>query len=713
MMTTRSQAIGERSLFVSLGILAALTLFLTLLTSANGESSAAAGSSLTPIIAGRQHCPDSCNTDNCSLPACALCEFSCGGRCNHASHHNQPEESSLFVPENVQSCEENAFTNITSSVFSAEPQWTHYPSPARPVIAETAPVFADINEDGIYDWLLSSHQTVQIIGFGHMKEGHLQYTHAEVAGHADSGGDRHGQSLIDITGDGELDLFISAGGGLGGMKGPGNSNQLFWGPLLQTTSGAEIDAARAAGLSNSAARGRHSLWFDFNHDGFLDVLLTADRPILDYLAPSKLMLGTAGHEFTASPIMEYSKVAMISDVDGDGLAQELIIARDHCWPQAKPPYSRKTHDFCRSRPVGTTAVYKFDAANKKIMDIGKIYKPALPLAENQPACCKPGRGDTFNKENNNCYARSMVSADLDGDLLADQVILLCSQLRFYFSSDRSRGILPFGGQHIGQVLSIPANCNAKALRVADFDNNGFQEILLACYQPGKWYMIVSDPQHRKLWSVADSCLSSSDLSHYTEALPTVSDFEQACVDGADNPGRSGVIAEQLCGNSADKILIATGLGRKQRAEKYMNAELSGLSVVDINNDGALDVVSTVRYARMQFFLNATNKTEDQNRFISFRVIDKKSRRTSPKSVGMRLILTVNACEGCDKQFREISSFQSAPDKHGYLDDRILFGLGPEGVPVDLSITFSNGNRKHIDLTDWQFTDTNAPIDIVL
>ncbi len=79
------------------------------------------------------------------------------------------------------------------------------------------------------------------------------------------GGDSHGNTWIDFDNDGDPDLFVSSGGqeGVGSQK-----NYLF------ANNNGNLEAQVAArGLDYAFGRGRTSLWFDYNKDGLLDVLL--------------------------------------------------------------------------------------------------------------------------------------------------------------------------------------------------------------------------------------------------------------------------------------------------------------------------------------------------------------------------------------------------------------------------------------------------------
>jgi len=82
----------------------------------------------------------------------------------------------------------------------------------------------------------------------------------------DRRGDTHAATWVDLDRDGDDDLMVVRGGGSG--VGMGDSNHLF------INDGARlVEQATEFGLDYPYARGRSPLWFDWNNDGYLDVLL--------------------------------------------------------------------------------------------------------------------------------------------------------------------------------------------------------------------------------------------------------------------------------------------------------------------------------------------------------------------------------------------------------------------------------------------------------
>ena len=80
-----------------------------------------------------------------------------------------------------------------------------------------------------------------------------------------SGGDTHATTWVDFDNDGDPDVFVS----LGGQEGEGSQPNYFF----VNNSGTLSEQAGERNLDYPFGRGRSSLWFDYDDDGLLDVLL--------------------------------------------------------------------------------------------------------------------------------------------------------------------------------------------------------------------------------------------------------------------------------------------------------------------------------------------------------------------------------------------------------------------------------------------------------
>ncbi|MGQ0791675.1 MAG: FG-GAP repeat domain-containing protein, partial [Nitrosopumilaceae archaeon] len=117
--------------------------------------------------------------------------------------------------------------------------------------------------------------------------------------------DLHGAAWADFDNDGDQDLYISVGGGRGTGIGSATYN-IF----LINQNGRLIDKAIDYGLEFPLSRGRMPLWFEWDGDGLLDILLVnAPRP--DGQAPTSLFhQSSSGFE----KILEFSDIKVVDSV---------------------------------------------------------------------------------------------------------------------------------------------------------------------------------------------------------------------------------------------------------------------------------------------------------------------------------------------------------------------------------------------------------------
>ena len=359
------------------------------------------------------------------------------------------------------------------------------------------------------------------------------------------------------------------------------------------------------------------------------------------------------------------------------------------------PFSNGILNFCKTRPVGTTAVYKFQ--NGRMVNMEKRYSNVSATRAMQPPCCQHGSMGPFKAENKDCFVKSMASADFDGDLLADQIFLYDSKMVFFFSSDRERGVLPFAKQIIGAEINFPDYCIGQSVRVIDLNNDSKEEILVACSRPGTFLIYSRNTANKGDWTLDNGCnngRSLGDLDRITRStLVTADDYRTAC------EYNRGADAKKLCNYNR------TGTQPPFRTR--------GLTTGDLNNDGFVDFVVAHQMGRMLFFQNTPSAQTRNNRFIAFKLKGGGPGIGNVYGIGATLILYARNIRADDSdqvttQFREISSYQ-LHDKFGYQDDRIIFGLGPTGVPIRLEVRWPNRNTGSYDLGQWEFSSRLDPV----
>ena len=233
--------------------------------------------------------------------------------------------------------------------------------------------------------------------------------------------DAHGVAFVDIDKDGLLDMYISTGADHGTQSGPVYDSFLAWGDqpvAVDQKSAGKLkqvahfrggrDAARKANMHNPDASGRLAYFVDFDSDGTLDLAFANQvRESADWIerdgagesAPAGvgLALKNQGNR-TFAPLMgfaEYARTMLLTDADGDGHANELVVQRRECLPRSfrpdGPHNPTKTAEFCAARPCATTAVYKYDHATHTL----KLLNPS---DSTQPATATEAAEDEEDEE---------------------------------------------------------------------------------------------------------------------------------------------------------------------------------------------------------------------------------------------------------------------------------------------------------------------------
>lgn len=157
-------------------------------------------------------------------------------------------------------------------------------------------------------------------------------------------GDVHGAVWIDFDNDGDQDIVE--------IGGAGGDDSLTSNRVFVNTLGLLEDRAGDLGLDLPAGRGRTSQWWDWNGDGWLDVVVH-NIPRSDGLDPADLFI-RSGAGFVATGLLpentanRASTFAQLADLDDDGDLEMM----SHGWPRPNRVYDVDLQGF-----VDVTDVY--------------------------------------------------------------------------------------------------------------------------------------------------------------------------------------------------------------------------------------------------------------------------------------------------------------------------------------------------------------------
>ena len=144
--------------------------------------------------------------------------------------------------------------------------------------------------------------------------------------------DTHGVAWADYDNDGDQDLIVLSGGG----GGTNPTNTKFSNHFYVNDGGVLVEKAAEFGISLPLLRGRSPLWFDWNGDGRLDLLVTGwvRRDRLSNLVASTIFAQTPSsfanvNEISGFQITKDTSLAQMTDITGDGIMEILIDGRPY------------------------------------------------------------------------------------------------------------------------------------------------------------------------------------------------------------------------------------------------------------------------------------------------------------------------------------------------------------------------------------------------
>jgi len=635
-------------------------------------------------------------------------------------------------------CTIATFNEVTSTVFGSDSgYWKSWKHSGRPYFHKGPPILFDINGDNVLDYFNSMHGHSgdffkrMELGIGNrdgdkyiLKSFSERIVCTDAISCDEQWIDAHGPVVLDLDGDGILDIFISNGGGQFEFPPQYDSNfdnWLFWGEIHEDSfTGEKItvflggrDTARAAGVEMKLGRVRFNYLFDANGDGLLDIFASQDRRMSNKMKPGILLVNQGDRTWKEDKgLMEYSRTMMVTDADGDGFANEFILNRSFCYPQRSGPevdtsypelgpFSSDVKGFCHTRPVGTNAVYRYNHSSKKMEEISKPYMNFWAGSRWTNPCCPNG---SYDDGLNDCNAVSMVSGDFDDDQIADHVLLYASKLSFFFSSDRPRGVLPDNAETIGLEIKLPAYCSrAISVQIFDMDNDGKEELFVSCINAGL-FLLYTRGLSKEDWTLQNGCNRKGalgDLSNRFYAYPTHGEMNDFCnIYYGGKWNTANAVCEEY-----------------QEDNKFVSTKSEGVAVYDLNNDGFYDIISMNNFGHLRFFYNNPSISASSNRFISFKIIGdvRGNGMHSNNLYGVGVTIVLEAKDQDRKwvrQFREISSVQHHSDVFGAKDDRITFGLGQNLRPRKIQVNWPNGYVQKLRPAGWAFRKILDPIEII-
>ena len=489
-----------------------------------------------------------------------------------------------------------------------------------------------------------------------------------------------GVALLDYNNDGLLDVFFVNGGGIGDpMTLPENfhrSEPRYWNRLYrQNRDGSFIDVTEQAGLA-SAGDSNYGMGVavgDYDNDGFPDLFVTSygknilyhnngDGTFADVTSKS----GVAGGGWSVS--------AGFFDYDNDGKL-DLFVTRYMEWDtQHSKDCGGAFHTYC---PPGefprTTNLLYHNRGDGTFEDV----------SARAGISAKKGHG------------LGVAFADYDGDGFTD-IFVANDGMQQYLFHNNGNGTFTEVGVQAGAALNADGGpLSGMGVAFQDYDNDGRADVIVTTLPRQTYGVFHNDGQG----SFSDQGLQTGImmLSGSTSGWGVgLEDF--------DNDGQKDLfVAQGHVLDNVEKIdpslhyleptLVAMNhSGRFEPVNSGTDALVAarGAAFGDLNNDGWIDVVTTMLGGRPQVFMNRATSGH-------WLTITLRGTRSNRDGVGARVLVN-----GQTRFATTAGSYGSASDK------RIHFGLGAAKT-AKIEVFWPSGEHQLLnDVAVDQFLEVREP-----
>jgi hypothetical protein len=456
-----------------------------------------------------------------------------------------------------------------------------------------------------------------------------------------------GVALLDYNNDGLLDIFVVNGGRISSpLPVPDNFDRhdpRYWNRLYrQNKDGTFTDATEQAGLSN-AGDGNYGMGVavgDYDNDGFPDLFVTSygknilyhnngDGTFTDVTAKA----GVAGGGWSVS--------AGFFDYDNDGKL-DLFVTRYMEWDtQHSKDCGGDFHTYC---PPGefprTTNILYHNRGDGTFEDV----------SQRSGIAAKKGHG------------LGVAFADYDGDGFTD-IYVANDGMQQYLWHNNGNGTFTEVGMEAGAALNADGGpLSGMGVVFQDYDNDGLPDVIVTTL-PRQTYAVFHNDGHGQF--------SDRGLPTGVTMLSGVTAGWGVGLEDFDNDGQKDLfVAQGHVLDNVEKIdpslhylepvmLAMNRGGRFEPADAGTNALLAarGAAFGDLNNDGSIDVVTTVLGGAPQVFMNRGSSGH-------WLTITLRGTRSNRDGLGARVLVN-----GQTRFATTAGSYESANDKH------LHFGLG--------------------------------------
>jgi len=478
--------------------------------------------------------------------------------------------------------------------------------------------WGDVNEDGWYDLWSTNHgvhknQTSNLYlnnGDGTFTD-ILQDLDLDYLSVKDNLGsawvkDNHGAAWADFDNDGDQDLMIMAG------RLKNSSGVLDEDPnvMLVNNHGTLIDKANELGLDFPLARGRMPLWFDWNNDGFLDILLV-NSPRDDKKFPTTLLQNTGNFEVVTT-FSEIRRIDSVQIRDLFGNNEKFLIALN---PSAEGIYDINELPF--KNIIVELNITKINSNDLIIEDFNGDLLPdlfrttgAYAISPFETDLLEINIGNRFENRSlssgfeNPTSCKGAVGGDFDNDMDID-IFLVCgiwgsNTTKSVFHEDINLPNILFENLGNGTFIQVHNAGGAEgtligvaeSVSMADYNNDGFLDLFIT--NGGGWTGFAEGGPHQMFRNLGNS-------NHWLQIdlIGTVSNRDGVGTKLLITAGDTTQLREQTGGihfRAQNQDRIHVGLGENNVIEQIVFFWPSGIvhSIENVLVDQIIEVVEPTK-----------------------------------------------------------------------------------------------------------------------
>jgi enediyne biosynthesis protein E4 len=508
----------------------------------------------------------------------------------------------------------------------------------------------DVNGDGLMDIYLTANMGPNKL---YLNQGDFKFV--DVTAQAGVAGTRAwstGVAIADVNGDGLLDIYVCNSGD---VKGDNKQNELF----INNGDGTFTEMAEAFGLADEGFS-THAVFFDYDNDGDLDLYLLNnsyqaigsfnkmqnERPRRDPVGGDKLFRNEGGKFTDVSEeagiygsVIGFGLGITIGDVNRDGWMDIFIsndfFERDYLYINNQDgTFTESLTDYMISTSAASMGADIADLTNDGYLDIFVTEMlPEPPQRLKQITTFESWDKFQFNVEHgyHYQYTRNMLHVNNGDGTYSD----------------------------LGRMTNVEATDWSWAALMFDMDNDGLKDIWVAngIYQDltDLDYLNFIDNEDTKRAIISKEGV---DYKALIDPMPI-------------NPVSNYAFKNK--GNLVfENVVHQWGLGDPIHS--------NGSAYVDLNNDGALDLVVNNVNREVLIFKNKSREMHPEHNFLK---IELKGKGQNTNAIGAQVRLIANGQSFYQEQMPN-RGFQSS------VDPRLNFGLGSLSSIDEVQVRWPDG-----------------------